>query len=80
MMTRLNSKILLIGTSLIIVSMALSACSNSREDKKLRSQVIGGATGAAVGSLFGSGSGKAAMVGVGAVLGTVVGGKVADKN
>ena len=53
-------------------------CSNSAEDKKLRGQVVGGATGAAVGSLFGSGSGKVVAVGAGAVLGTIAGGKIAE--
>ncbi len=65
---------------LVLTSSLLLGCSNSASDKKLRGQVIGGATGLAVGSLFGSGSGKVAAAGVGAVLGTVVGGKVAEKN
>ncbi len=64
--------------SLLLAATALSACSNSPEDKKLRGQVIGGATGAAVGSLFGSGIGQVVAVGAGAVLGTIVGGKVAE--
>ncbi len=65
---------LLLGLS----SFGLMACTNSSADKKLRGQVIGGATGAAVGSMFGSGSGKAVAVGAGALLGTVVGGKAAE--
>jgi uncharacterized protein YcfJ len=59
-------------------SFGLNGCSNSASDRKLRGQVVGGATGAAVGSLFGSGSGRAMAIGAGAVLGTVVGGKVAE--
>jgi uncharacterized protein YcfJ len=68
----------MMGT-LLLAAAALTGCSDSAEDKKLRGQVIGGATGAAVGSLFGSGSGKVVAVGAGAVLGTIVGGKVAEE-
>ncbi len=76
-MTR-NRIIAVLTGFLLLAATSLSACSNSPEDKKLRGQVIGGATGAAVGSLFGSGSGKVLAVGAGAVLGTIVGGKVAE--
>lgn len=76
-MTR-NRMIALVTGSLLLAVTGLSACSNSPEDKKLRGQVVGGATGAAVGSLFGSGSGQVVAVGAGAVLGTIVGGKVAE--
>lgn len=76
-MTR-NRMIALVTGSLLLAVTGLSACSNSPEDKKLRGQVVGGATGAAVGSLFGSGSGQVVAVGAGAVLGTMVGGKVAE--
>jgi uncharacterized protein YcfJ len=65
--------------ALVCISVfGITSCSNSAEDKKLRGQVAGGATGAAVGSLFGSGSGKALAVGAGAVLGTIAGGKIAE--
>jgi len=76
-MTR-NRMIAVLTGFLLLAVTGLSACSNSPEDKKLRGQVIGGATGAAVGSLFGSGTGKVLAVGAGAVLGTIVGGKVAE--
>ncbi len=76
-MTRHRMIAVLTGSLLLAVT-GLSACSNSPEDKKLRGQVIGGATGAAVGSLFGSGTGQVMAVGAGAVLGTIVGGKVAE--
>ncbi len=56
----------------------LSGCSNSASDRKMRGQVVGGATGAAVGSLFGKGSGRVMATGAGAVLGTIIGGKAAD--
>ncbi len=76
-MTR-NRMIAVLAGSLLLAVTSLSACSNSAEDKKLRGQVIGGATGAAVGSLFGSGTGQVMAIGAGAVLGTIVGGKVAE--
>ncbi len=76
-MTRYRNIAVLTGFLLLSVT-GLSACSNSPEDRKLRGQVIGGATGAAVGSLFGSGTGKLVAVGAGAVLGTIVGGKAAE--
>ncbi len=76
-MTRYRNIAVLTGSLLLAVT-GLSACSNSPEDRKLRGQVIGGATGAAVGSLFGSGTGKLVAVGAGAVLGTIVGGKAAE--
>ncbi len=76
-MTR-NRIIAVLTGSLLLAVAGLSACSNSPEDKKLRGQVIGGATGAAVGSLFGGGTGQVMAVGAGAVLGTIVGGKAAE--
>ncbi len=75
----MRRKILIMTAAGVCLSLALSACSSSPEDKKLRGQVIGGATGAAVGSLFGSGGGQVVAVGAGAVLGTIVGGKVAEE-
>lgn len=68
----------LLGCVDAILAVFLTACSNTPEDKKLRGQIIGGATGAAVGSLFGGGSGQIIATGAGAVLGTVVGGKLAE--
>ncbi len=76
-MTR-NRMIAVLTGFLLLAVTGLSACSNSPEDKKLRGQVIGGATGAAVGSLFGGGTGQVIAIGAGAVLGTIVGGKVAE--
>ncbi len=73
-----NRMIAVLMGSLLLAATGLTACSNSPEDKKLRGQVIGGATGAAVGSLFGSGTGQVVAIGAGAVLGTIVGGKVAE--
>jgi len=71
-----------VAAAVVLLSLSplgLAGCSNSAEDKKLRGQVIGGATGAAVGSMFGSGSGKVVAVGAGAVLGTIAGGKIAEE-
>ncbi len=76
-MTR-NRMIAVLTGFLLLAVTGLSACSNSPEDRKLRGQVIGGATGAAVGSLFGGGTGQVVAIGAGAVLGTIVGGKVAE--
>ena len=69
-------KQLLVGIT--AVTGLLGCASMTPEEKKVASQVAGGVTGAAVGSLFGSGSGRVIMTGAGAVLGTVVGGKVAE--
>ena len=68
----------------LVVSTALAcllagcATPMTPEQKKVTSQVAGGVTGAAIGSLFGGGSGRVVMTGAGAVLGTVVGGKLAE--
>lgn len=78
-MARNRATSLMMGT-LLLGAAVLTGCSDSAGDKKLRGQVIGGATGAAVGSLFGKGGGQVVAVGAGAVLGTVVGGKVAESN
>ena len=78
----MNINRLSIVATLFLVSLSplgLTGCSNSADDKKLRGQVVGGATGAAVGSMFGSGSGKVLAVGAGAVLGTIAGGKIAEE-
>jgi outer membrane lipoprotein SlyB len=69
------------GLLLVVVAagaLTLSGCANTPEDRRLRGQVIGGVTGAAVGSMFGGGSGQVIMTGAGAVLGAVVGGKMAE--
>jgi uncharacterized protein YcfJ len=70
-------KQLLVGITALACLLA-GCASMTPDEKKVASQVAGGVTGAAVGSLFGSGSGRVIMTGAGAVLGTVVGGKVAE--
>jgi uncharacterized protein YcfJ len=73
----MKSKQLLVVIS--AVACLLAGCASMTPDeKKVASQVAGGVTGAAVGSLFGGGTGRVVMTGAGAVLGTVVGGKVAE--
>jgi len=65
-----------------VTTLTLGACSStgSREQNRLAGQVIGGATGAALGSLIGGGSGRAIATGAGIMLGTIIGGEVADKD
>ena len=75
MFRKVTINVLLASLFLVVF---VSACSNTPEDKKLRGQIIGGATGAAVGSMFGGGTGRVVATGAGAVLGTVVGGKIAE--
>ena len=59
----------------------LSSCSSMtpQEQQRATGQIIGGVTGAALGSLVGGGTGRAIAIGAGAVIGTVVGGEVASK-
>ncbi len=56
----------------------ITGCATTPEGKQMQGQIIGGVTGAAVGSLFGNGNGRAVAVGAGAVMGSVVGGKMAQ--
>ena len=60
----------------VLALTVLAGCENI--DKTTQGQIIGGATGAAVGSLFGSGTGNALAIGAGAVAGTIIGGNVAE--
>jgi outer membrane lipoprotein SlyB len=57
---------------------ALTGCATTPEGKRLEGQIIGGVTGAALGSMVGGGTGRVVATGAGAVLGAVVGGKVAE--
>jgi outer membrane lipoprotein SlyB len=59
---------------------AVSGCATmSTQEKRLVGQITGGATGAALGSLIGGGTGRLVAVGAGAVLGTIVGGHIGEK-
>jgi outer membrane lipoprotein SlyB len=63
----------------LVGAFALSACENVPIDQRTQGQIIGGATGAVLGSTIGGGTGRLVAVGAGAVLGTVVGGNIADR-
>jgi uncharacterized protein YcfJ len=56
----------------------VTGCATTPEGKRLEGQIVGGVTGAALGSLIGGGTGRVVAAGAGAVLGAVVGGKVAE--
>ena len=70
-----NTKTLILAVAAVF---ALGGCANMtpQEQNRMTGQVIGGATGAALGSLVGGGTGRYIAIGAGAVLGTVVGGEV----
>lgn len=76
-MTRISGRFLGAGAALGAL-MALSACEGAPIDKRTQGQIIGGATGAVLGSTIGGGSGRVIATGAGAVLGTMVGGNIAD--
>jgi uncharacterized protein YcfJ len=56
----------------------VTGCATTPEGQRLEGQIVGGVTGAALGSLIGGGTGRVVAAGAGAVLGTVVGGKIAE--
>ena len=68
----------LVATMALVVALAGCATMTTAE-KKLTGQIVGGATGAALGSLIGGGTGRLVAVGAGAVLGTIAGGKIGAK-
>jgi uncharacterized protein YcfJ len=59
----------------------LCACSTMtpQEQNRMTGQIVGGATGAALGSLVGGGTGRSIAIGAGAVVGTIVGGNIGAK-
>lgn len=65
----------------VAAALALGGCANMSpsEQNRVAGQIIGGATGAALGSLVGGGTGRVLATGAGAVLGTIIGGEVADR-
>lgn len=65
------------AAAIVAVGLA-TGCATTPEGKRLEGQIVGGVTGAALGSLIGGGTGRVVAAGAGAVLGTVVGGKVAE--
>jgi len=58
--------------------LTMSGCANMTPEQQNRAtgQVVGGITGAALGSLIGGGTGRSIAIASGAVIGTVVGGEV----
>ena len=71
-----NSVLAILAT---VSFLALPGCADmTPEQRQLSGQVAVGVTGAAIGSRFGGGSGRVVATGAGAVLGTVVGGHVAQ--
>jgi len=70
----------IVATLALATTLGIAACTSmTPEEKKLTGQIAGGVTGAAIGSLIGGGAGRAIAIGAGAVLGTVLGGNVAER-
>lgn len=63
----------------LLATLTLAACESVPIDKRTQGQVIGGATGAVLGSTIGGGSGRIIATGAGAVLGTIVGGNIGER-
>jgi outer membrane lipoprotein SlyB len=61
--------------------LGLGGCANMtpQEQSKATGQIVGGVTGAALGSLIGGGTGRTVAIASGAVIGTVVGGQVGSQ-
>ncbi len=61
--------------------LGLGGCANMtpQEQNKATGQIVGGVTGAALGSLIGGGTGRTVAIASGAVIGTVVGGQVGSQ-
>lgn len=68
------------GVAVAFTVVALGGCASMtpEEQKRATGQVVGGVTGAALGSLVGGGTGQSIAIATGAVIGTVVGGEVAS--
>ena len=65
---------------MVAAFLTLAGCATmTTAEKRLTGQIVGGATGAALGSLIGGGTGRLVAVGAGAVLGTIAGGKIGEK-
>ena len=64
---------------LALAVLGLLACEGVPIDKRTQGQVLGGATGAVLGSTIGGGTGQLVAVGAGAVLGTMVGGNIGER-
>lgn len=64
-----------------LVAFGLGGCANMtpQEQSRATGQIVGGVTGAALGSLIGGGTGRTVAIASGAVIGTVVGGQVGSQ-
>lgn len=67
-------KLLRTGIVLGLAGIVLAGCQTG--PKQGFGQIAGGATGALIGSQFGSGSGRIAATALGAIVGTMVGGEI----
>lgn len=65
--------------AVLSAAFVFSGCESVPIDQRTQGQVLGGATGAVLGSTIGGGSGRIVATGAGAVLGTIVGGNIADR-
>lgn len=65
----------------MLAALVVTGCSNMSPEQQRRTtgQVLGGVTGAALGSLIGGGTGRSIAIGAGAVTGAIVGGNIADR-
>ena len=68
-----------IGGVLAAVTLAGCAGMTPQEQNRATGQIVGGVTGAALGSLIGGGTGRSIAIASGAVIGTVVGGQVGSQ-
>ncbi len=73
-----HNKLMRAAAAAAIAVAAVTGCATTPEGKRLEGQIIGGVTGAALGSMIGGGTGRVVATGAGAVLGGVVGGKIAE--
>lgn len=67
--------------AVVLAAVVVTGCSNMSPEQQRRTtgQVVGGVTGAALGSLIGGGTGRSIAIGAGAVTGAIVGGNIADR-
>lgn len=81
----MNIRTILTATALVVALPTFTSCASydnmsPAEKRRLTGQVLGGVTGAALGSLVGGGTGRSIAIGAGAVVGSIVGGEVAQRN
>jgi uncharacterized protein YcfJ len=76
-----NIQRLKVASVAALVVLGLGSCANMtpQEQNKATGQIVGGVTGAALGSLIGGGAGRTVAIASGAVIGTVVGGQIGSQ-